>query len=64
MRPYHQVACMTVFRTSNTFTTQVVHLTHSPAPPLCYNTHFSPYQSSIKLILTGWKDGCNKQMQM
>ena len=55
-----QVACLTVFHISNTFTTQVAHLTHWPAPlTMLYNTH-SPSQSSIKLILAGWKDGCNK----
>ena len=61
MCSYPQVACLTVFHTSNTFTTEVAHLTHWPPPlPMPYNTHFSPSKSSIKLILAGWKDGCNK----
>ena len=51
MCSYPQVACLTVFHTSNTFTTQVAHLTHWPAPStMLYNTHFSPPQFSIKLV--------------
>ena len=49
MCSYPQEVCLTVFHTSNTFTTQVSHLTHWPAPlTMLYNTHFSPSQSSIK----------------